>query len=584
MKIFSDNSNRNQSALAMRSACKDDLFASIVVFLVALPLCMGIAVASGVPVATGLVTGIVGGIVAGLFAGAPLQVSGPAAGLTIVVYELVQNHGWESLGIAVLIGGSLQFIAGVLRLGQWFRAVSPAVVQGMLAGIGILIFSSQFHVMVDDLPKENGLRNFVTIPQAVQKGLPWPEWRNETERQLRTQLLKEVGTLHYEQELLQKSLAEISVTPSDQVNNKSWESVASRHEKVNGQIQKLAAGLKQYAASTAGFDKSGELNKTATQASEHSGANLLHIRNGEIERAHQLSLKTQESLADLQSQLKDHAWAAKIGLLTIVILVLWKMAAPRRLQLIPPPLVAITLMTVLAATLQLPVLYVEVPDNLWNDVRFPTPTNLRDIPFAELFKIGVVIAVVASAETLLCATAVDQLQQRSRTNYDRELTAQGIGNMICGMLGALPMTGVIVRSAANIDAGARTRLSTILHGFWLLLFVSVFAFLLRMIPTAALAAMLVYTGYKLVNLQALRQLRDYGVGEVAVYAVTLITIVAVDLLTGVVVGLLVSAAKLLYRFCRLRTSLAVHDDGARTILKIDGVATFLRFASACQRT
>ena len=107
----------------------------------------------------------------------------------------------------------------------------------------------------------------------------------------------------------------------------------------------------------------------------------------------------------------------------------------------------------------------------------------------------------------------------SRTNYDKELAAQGIGNMICGLLGALPMTGVIVRSSANVEAGAKTRLSTILHGGWLLLFVSLLAFVLRMIPTAALAAMLVYTGYKLINFKAIRDLRQYGWGEVVIYFV-----------------------------------------------------------------
>ena len=118
---------------------RQDFLASIVVFLVALPLCMGIAIASGVPVAAGLITGIVGGLVVGWFAGAPLQVSGPAAGLTVIVFDLVQRHGLEVLGVAVLVGGALQLIAGVLRYGRWFRAVSPAVIRGMLAGIGVLI-------------------------------------------------------------------------------------------------------------------------------------------------------------------------------------------------------------------------------------------------------------------------------------------------------------------------------------------------------------------------------------------------------------------------------------------------------------
>ena len=172
------------------SAPRKDFLASLVVFLVALPLCMGIAIASGVPVAAGLITGIVGGLIVGCFAGAPLQVSGPAAGLTVIVYDLVQLHGLEVLGIAVLISGALQLIAGLMRYGAWFRAVSPAVIHGMLAGIGVLILSSQFHVMVDDAPKGSGIQNLVSIPEAIQKGLPLSELGSIEERISRRDLLQ----------------------------------------------------------------------------------------------------------------------------------------------------------------------------------------------------------------------------------------------------------------------------------------------------------------------------------------------------------------------------------------------------------
>jgi len=154
-----------------KSVFREDLLASVVVFLVALPLCMGIAIASGVPPALGLITGIVGGLVVGFLAGSPLQVSGPAAGLAVIVYEVVQAHGIGGLGIAVLVGGIIQLAAGLVRVGQWFRAVSPAVIKGMLAGIGVLIFSSQFHVMVDDKPPGGGIENLITIPQALMKGI-----------------------------------------------------------------------------------------------------------------------------------------------------------------------------------------------------------------------------------------------------------------------------------------------------------------------------------------------------------------------------------------------------------------------------
>ena len=150
---------------------REDFLASIVVFLVAVPLCLGIALASGLSPEAGLISGLVGGIVVGAFSGAPLLVSGPAAGLIAIVYEVIQEHGMEKLGAILFFCGLLQILFGILKLGPWFRAVSPAIVTGMLSGIGVLIFASQFHVMVDDLPKSNAIQNIVSLPGAVIKGL-----------------------------------------------------------------------------------------------------------------------------------------------------------------------------------------------------------------------------------------------------------------------------------------------------------------------------------------------------------------------------------------------------------------------------
>src|SRR4029079_2831812 len=144
-----------------------DFLASIVVFLVALPLCMGISIASGMPPTTGIITGIIGGIVVGFLAGSPLQVSGPAAGLSVLVLQFVQEQGAEMLGVVVLFAGLLQLAAGLFKLGQWFRAVSPAVIYGMLAGIGVLILASQFHVMLDFKPVGTGIQNLLGIPGAL---------------------------------------------------------------------------------------------------------------------------------------------------------------------------------------------------------------------------------------------------------------------------------------------------------------------------------------------------------------------------------------------------------------------------------
>ncbi|MEO1656352.1 MAG: SulP family inorganic anion transporter [Pseudomonadota bacterium] len=427
------------------SSRTNDILASVVVFLVALPLCMGIAIASGAPPALGLVTGIVGGLVVGFVAGSPLQVSGPAAGMAVLVYELVTKQGLAVLGVVVLIAGAVQLTAGILRLGQWFRAISPSVIHGMLAGIGVLIFSSQFHVMVDDTPRGGGLQNISSIPEAVYKG----------------------------------------VLPMD----------------------------------------------------------------GSI-----------------------HHLAAFIGILTIVTIFAWDRFKPTVLKMIPAPLVAVIVGSVAAALLQFPIAKVDVPANLADSLNIPTLEAFASMTPAILLT-GFIFAFVASAETLLCATAVDQMHSGVRTNYDKELRAQGVGNLLCGAVGALPMTGVIVRSTANVQAGATTRLSAILHGAWLLLTVAALPWLLNNIPTSVLAAILVYTGYKLVNLAQIRKITKFGKMELAIYLTTLIGVVAIDLLTGVILGFLLATAKLVYVLSHMDIDVEEGDAG-RIDLHLKGSATF----------
>ncbi|MBX9771586.1 MAG: SulP family inorganic anion transporter, partial [Candidatus Obscuribacterales bacterium] len=149
--------------------CMQDLLPSMVVFLVALPLCMGVAIASGLPPSSGLITGIIGGIVVGAVSGSPFQVSGPTVSLALIVWDIAQRYGPAGLGVIVLLSGMLQIAFGSLRWGRIFRALSPAVVQGMLSGIGLLILVSQFHVMLDDKPKGNGLDNLLAIPELLWK-------------------------------------------------------------------------------------------------------------------------------------------------------------------------------------------------------------------------------------------------------------------------------------------------------------------------------------------------------------------------------------------------------------------------------
>src|SRR6266851_353306 len=161
----------NRSSTQDKTSFVKDLSASLVVFLVALPLCMGIALASGMPAAAGLVTGVIGGLVVGFLAGSPLQVSGPAAGLAVIVFEMVREHGLAALGPILILAGAIQLAAGLLKTGRWFRAISPEVIHGMLAGIGVLIVIQQFHVVLDRSPEHSGLENIAAMWGAVFGGL-----------------------------------------------------------------------------------------------------------------------------------------------------------------------------------------------------------------------------------------------------------------------------------------------------------------------------------------------------------------------------------------------------------------------------
>jgi MFS superfamily sulfate permease-like transporter len=186
------------------------------------------------------------------------------------------------------------------------------------------------------------------------------------------------------------------------------------------------------------------------------------------------------------------------------------------------------------------------------------------------------IAFIASAETLLSAAAVDKMHDGVRTDYNKELRAQGVGNLLCGVAGALPMTGVIVRSSANVQAGATTRLSTMLHGAWILGFVALLPWLLREIPMAALGAVLVVTGWRLVSVAHVRHLfGSYGVLPAAIWAITLILVVVEDLLTGVLVGIALSLLELLPHARRLRLKVAAHDDEEGRAIQLSGSATFV---------
>jgi MFS superfamily sulfate permease-like transporter len=321
----------------------------------------------------------------------------------------------------------------------------------------------------------------------------------------------------------------------------------------------------------------------AAAALEAGTAAEADLQQGDVANAVETQRAASRELSELLDGLKTHSLAAEIGVMTILLIVAWQALVPRKFKIIPAPLIAVLAATGLAAALYLPVLYVEVPDRPLASLHVPTLAMLQDAPWVGILQAALVIAVVASAETLLCAVAVDQMHTGPRTRFDKELVAQGIGNMFCGALGALPMTGVIVRSAANVQAGARSRWSAVLHGIWLLVFVGGLSSLLRMVPTSALAAILVYTGYKLINPKVVKELWHYGKGEVAIYAATVAVIVGKDLLAGVLTGVVLSGIKLLYTFSHLKIRLTSEDDERQATLSLHGSATFIRLPKLAAR-
>lgn len=554
-----------------------DFAASIVVFLVALPLCLGISIASGVPIAAGLVTGIVAGIVVGYLAGCPLQVSGPAAGLTVVVFEAVQTHGLEMLGLVVLLAGIIQLIAGLLRFGQWFRAVSPAVVHGMLAGIGILIFASQFHVMLDDSPSGKGVKNLLNMPGAVAKLVHVPQLPEKDIRGEVQSILKQLGSLHRQQISLNEEVTEripnhnVKLQPDHTLVLSDF---SVRQTAILDELKKLQErGLAVFDQHEGRQLKVKELGAEAVEAQEVSLMALNEDRGDLVVAA---QVKAAKSLTTFQSAFKNNEFAAMLGVMTILLMIAWKAWTRGPLKQIPAPLIGVVAATVIAAFWQLPVMYVEIPTAIKEDLHFVKWSTFQGVEWAGILTTAMVIAVIASAETLLCATAVDSLHSGPRTNYDKELRSQGVGNMICGFMGALPMTGVIVRSSANIQAGAVSRMSSILHGLWILLFVLFLAGLLQMIPTSALAAILVLTGYKLVDRNAVKQLAKYGWGEVFIWAATVIVIVVEDLLMGVVTGLALAMLKLVLQFSALKISVDRQLPSGSTTVKLEGNASFIR--------
>ncbi len=404
---------------------KDDLPAGIVVFLVALPLCLGIALASGAPLFSGLIAGIVGGLVVSWLSGSQLSVSGPAAGLTVIVFNAIETLGsFQGLLTACVLGGVLQLGLGYLRAGIIGAFFPAAVIKGMLAAIGLILIIKQ-------------------LPHAV------------------------------------------------------------------------------------GFDASFEGDESYMQESASSSFT--------------------EFLAAFE---RFSISCVIISVVSLIILVLWELPAIKKsfLKIIPGPLLAVILGISynLIATLVAPEFTVKPehmvslpvlnqPLDFFSHLTFP---DLNYLANPKLYVVALTIAIIASLETLLSLEATDKLDPLKRiAPTNRELKAQGVGNIISGLLGGLPITAVIVRSSANINAGAKTRVSCFFHGLLLLLSTMFISQYLNAIPLACLAAILLHTGYKLAKPSLFIEYYRKGLSQLLPFVITIIAILLTDLLIGITIGM-----------------------------------------------
>lgn len=413
---------------------RHDLPASIVVFFVAIPLCLGIALASGAPLFSGLIAGIVGGIVVGSISASQVGVSGPAAGLAVIVLGAIATLGsWETFLLAVVIGGAIQILLGVLKAGIIGYYFPSSVIKGMLTGIGIIIFLKQ-------------------IPHVF------------------------------------------------------------------------------------GYDESPEGDFAFKQMDgENTFSELLNM----------IEYITPGALV--------------ISIISLAILIIWESYLGKKFKifkLIQGPLVAVVVGIVYYIVTQdssiglkvSQLVSVPVPEDVssfFGQFSFP---DFSQITNPAVWITGITIAIVASLETLLCVEATDKLDPEKRiTPTNRELFAQGTGNLISGLIGGLPITQVIVRSSANIQSGGKTKMSAIIHGFFLLISVMLIPTLLNMIPIAVLAAILLVVGYKLAKPSLFKKMYQLGWKQFVPFIVTVLGIVFTDLLKGIALGLVVGIVIILIK-------------------------------------
>ncbi len=416
----------------IRAVLRHDLPSSLVVFLIALPLSVGIAIASDAPVLSGLISAVVGGLILGSIGGSPLSVSGPANGLMVVTAGLVAQFGWRVTCLITVVAGVLQLILGLSRVARAVLAISPVVVHAMLAGIGITIALQQTHVLLG-------------------------------------------GASH----------------------STAWEDVIELPEQIIG----------------------------------------------------------------------AHKPGMFLGVLVIAILVAWRWA-PAKLRAIPGPLVAIVTVTIISVVFPFELSRITLSGSPLDAFQLPA---LPDGKWGAFATSVLTVAFIATVESLLASVSIDRMHPGAATNFNRELAGQGVANMTSGMIGGLPIAAAIVRSSANVQAGARTRASTIMHSIWILVFTLFFAALIQQIPTAALAGLLVFVGIRLLQPAHIETATRNG--DLAVYVVTVVGVVFLNLMQGVLIGLVLAIALTAWRVMWFRIHAQPAGDEWNVV--IEGTCTFL---------
>ncbi len=421
-----------------------DLFASFVVFLVALPLCLGISIASGVDPVKGILTGIIGGIVVGVLSGSPLQISGPSAGLAVMVFHVVETYGVHALVPLGIVVGIFQLATATFKVAHFFQATPPALLQAMLSGIGALILLAQFYIMFDLPMHSNGLQNLAGAPRV-----------------------------------------------------------------------------------------------------------LMDLFGGQL------------------STVQTHS--ALVAVLVVLVLFLWNKGRSAFFELVPGPLISTVIAGVFVYFSGWEMKMVQLPENFIDDalnINYAEAFSAVNLNFL-IYAIG--FAFVASAETLLCVSAVDKMA-KTTSKYNKHIFAQGVGNISAGLIGGLPIIGVITRSAANIEFGARTQMSSILHGVWIA-FVLMVPGVLGYIPVPALAGLLIYIGIRLLDVvHMFDYVRKYNKTSIIFFTTFLLT-VGVDLLVGVLAGFMVSIFILVFDV--LKYDLQIQDQGENKVLRFKGKLSFL---------